>query len=158
MVAFNLTKATYSLLLMLAGLILTGNIVLIQMSLQQNEEKEAEIQLLNRRLLSVAEGVESDSVFLSVIEELPELSEQVFFEHLQLRNLRIFVYDLPTIFNVDQVTINELHPPKIWDPNCTANFYSAEYSLHGFLLKSEYLTLDPIEADFSTFFCAVAAF
>ena len=148
MVAFNLTKATYSLLLMLAGLILTGNIVLIQMSLQQNEEKEAQIQLLNRRLLSVAEDVESDSVFLSVIEQLPELSEQVFSETLQLRNLRIFVYELPSIFNVDQVTINALHPPKIWDPNCTANFYSAEYSLHKFLLRSEYRTLDPNEADF----------
>ena len=46
MVAINLTKATYFLLLMLAVLILTGNIVLIQMSLQQNEKKETEIQLL----------------------------------------------------------------------------------------------------------------
>ena len=53
MVAINLMKATYSHLLMLAGWILTGNIALIQMSLQQNKEREAKIQLLNTRLLSL---------------------------------------------------------------------------------------------------------
>ena len=148
MVVIKSTRATYSLFVLLVLLILVGNILIIQTSLQQNEEKEAEIQLLNRRLLSVAESVESDSLFLSVIEQLPELSEQVFFENLQLKNLKIYVYELPPIFNRDQVTRNALHPPKIWDPNCTANFYSAEYSLHQFLLKSDYRTLDPSEADF----------
>lgn len=142
------TRSTYSLFVLLALLILVGNIVLIQMSLQQNEEKEAEIRLLNRRLLSVAESIESDSLFLSMIEQLPEISEHVFFENLQLKNLKIYVYELPSIFNRDQVTRNTLHPPKIWDPNCTTNFYSAEYSLHQFLLKSEYRTLEPSEADF----------
>ena len=141
-------KATYSILLVLIGLILVGNILLIQTSLQEKEARDAEIQQLHRRLVSVAEGVESDSTFFSVIEQLPELSEQVFLESLQLKNLRIYVYDLPSIYNKDQVRRNALNPPKIWDPNCTANFYSAEYSLHQFLLKSEYRTLDPEEADF----------
>ena len=143
MAVINLTRTTFSLLL-LAVLIMTGSIVII---LQQNEEKEAEIQLLHRRLLSVAEGVNSDSDFFSMIEQFPELSEQVFFESLQLKNLRIFVYELPSIFNRDQITRNAIHPPNIWDPNCTANFYSAEYSMHQFLLRSEYRTLDPSEAD-----------
>ena len=127
---------------------LTGNITLLQMSLQQNEAKEQEIRVLHLRLLSAAEEVESDKELLSVIQELPEVSEHVFFESLKLKNLRIFVYDLPSIFNKDQVTKNRLSPPKIRDPNCTGNFYSAEYSLHQFLLNSWYRTLDPSEADF----------
>ena len=142
------SRAVYSLLVLLTGLILVGNVLLIQMSMQENEEREAEIKTLHRRLLSAAEGVESNPDFSAAIEQLPELSEQVFFESLQLKNLRIFVYELPSVFNEDQVTRNTLHPPKIWDPNCTANFYSAEISMHRFLLKSEYRTADPEEADF----------
>ena len=144
----RLTRTIIYVLLILIILLLTGNIVLIQLSLQQNEAKDSEIKGLNQRLLSVAKEVESDSEFFSVIEQLPEISEQVFLEALQLKNLRIFVYELPSIFNSDQVTQNVVSPPKIWDPNCTANFYSAEYSLHQFLLGSEHRTLDPDKADF----------
>jgi len=53
-----------------------------------------------------------------------------FTESLQLSNLKIYVYDLPSIFNYDQLKINALHPPKIWDPKCKENFYSAKCSLH----------------------------
>ena len=146
--AITLTRITISLLLVLTLLIVVGNVFIIQTSLQQNEEKEAQIQLLHRRLLSFAEGTESDPEFLTLIEHLPEISEQTFLESLQLKNLRIFVYDLPSVYNIDQVRINSLRPPKIWDPNCTTNFYSAEISLHRYLLRSEYRTLDPDEADF----------
>ena len=148
MVSTSTTRVVYSLLLVLAGLIVVGNILIIQTSLQQNEEKEEAIQQLHRRLLSVAEGAESDPDFLPVIEQLPEISEQTFYESLQLKTLRIFIYELPPAYNRDQVRRNAISPPKIWDPNCTANFYSAEYSMHQFLLKSEYRTLKPEEADF----------
>lgn len=63
-------------------------------------------------------------------------------------NLKIFVYDLPSLFNSDQLKLNKAHPPKIWDPNCTGNFYSAEYSFHRFLLESTVKTMDPWAADF----------
>ena len=145
---FCSTRKAFIALLLITLTALTGNVMLIQLSLQQNEAKDMEIKNLNRRLLSVAEEVESDQDFFSIMEQLPEISEHVLFESLQLKNLKIFVYDLPTAFNKDQVTRNFLHPPKIWDPNCTANFYSAEYSLHRFLMKSKYRTLTPSEADF----------
>ena len=148
MAMVNPTRLTISLLLLLTLLITVGNVLIIQTSLQQNQEKEDQIALLNRRLFSVAEGTESDPQFLSVIEKLPEISEQTFLESLQLKNLRIFVYDLPSVYNSDQVRRNTLSPPKIWDPNCTGNFYSAEYSMHQYLLRSDYRTLNPEEADF----------
>lgn len=101
-----------------------------------------------RLLLSSRDKVESDPTFAQVVDNIPEISEQRFIEALQLNNLKIYVYRLPTIFNKDQVRLNALKPPKIWDPNCTANFYSAEYSLHQFLFNSKLRTLNPKEADF----------
>lgn len=148
MVYITSTRVAYLLLLVLAGLLVVGNVLIIQTTLQQNEDREAVIDNLHQRLLSVAEGAESDPVFHSLIEKIPELSEQTFYETLQLKKLRIFVYNLPSIFNTDQIKRNSLNPPKIWDPNCTSNFYSAEYSLHQFLLKSQYRTLDPDQADY----------
>lgn len=65
-----------------------------------------------------------------------------------LNNLKIYVYDLPELFNKEQVAQNTRQPPPIWDPRCTDNFYSAEYSLHQFLLKSPIRTLDPWLADY----------
>ena len=135
-------------LLAFSLILITGNVVLIQFSLQQKEAKGTEIEHLYHRLHSMAKDTESDDNFMTVIGQLPEVSEQTFFESIQLKNLKIFVYNLPAAFNKDQVTRNALSPPKIWDPNCTANFYSAEYSLHQFLLKSKYRTLDPTEADY----------
>ena len=68
---------------------------------------------------------------------------------LKKRNdLRIYVYDIPELFNKKQLELNRKKPPKIRDPNCTKNFYSAEYSFHQFLLKSPVRTMDPWLADF----------
>ena len=114
-----------------------------------NLEGSEGVSTKRRLLLSAGKGVfESDPSLARVVDYLPEISEQRFAESLQLNNLKIFVYKLPTIFNKDQVKLNALKPPKIWDPNCTANFYSAEYSLHHFLLNSKQRTQDPREADF----------
>ena len=63
-------------------------------------------------------------------------------------SVRVYVYELPSLYNEEQLLINRRHPPRIWDPNCTTNFYSAEYSFHQFLLQSGCRTLDPKEADF----------
>ena len=65
-----------------------------------------------------------------------------------LNNLKIYVYDLPELFNKEQIALNKKKPPPIWDPSCTENFYSAEYSLHQFLLKSPIRTQDPWVADY----------
>ena len=117
-----------------------------------NGHQSKELSQRPRRRLLLNDGttlvVESDEHFAQIVDHLPDISEQVFAESLQLISLKIYVYTLPTIFNKDQVRINALRPPKIWDPNCTANFYSAEYSIHQFLLNSKYRTLDPNEADF----------
>ena len=91
---------------------------------------------------------ESDPWLAEVVQSIPEISEPYLHQSLLLKNLKIYVYKLPTIFNEDQVKLNAHKPPKIWDPNCTANFYSAEYSLHQYLLKSPYRTHNPWEADF----------
>ena len=66
----------------------------------------------------------------------------------RLNYLKIYVYDLPEIFNKGQLAANKAKPPPIYDPNCTANFYSAEYSLHQFLLNSPHRTMDPWVADY----------
>lgn len=66
----------------------------------------------------------------------------------RLNHLKIYVYDLPEIFNRGQLAANLAKPPPIYDPNCTGNFYSAEYSFHQFLLNSQYRTMDPWLADY----------
>ena len=62
--------------------------------------------------------------------------------------VKVYVYNLPEIYNEEQLVINTNSPPKIWDPNCSKNFYSLETSFHSFLLKSPYHTTDPWKADF----------
>ena len=104
-----------------------------------------------KRSLLLAADIDVDEVepsLAEVVESIPEISELSQFKALQLKNLKIYVYKLPTVFNTDQVKLNARKPPKIWDPNCTANFYSVEYSLHQFLLTSQFRTLDPWKADF----------
>ncbi len=76
------------------------------------------------------------------------ISEASFLDALQLGSLKIYVYELPSVFNDVQVRINTARPPKTWDPNCTANFYSAKVSLRNFLVRSKYRTLIPSDADF----------
>lgn len=70
------------------------------------------------------------------------------FTEEMLNHLKIYVYELPKLFNKEQLDINRRHPPPIRDPNCTGNFYSAEYSLHQFLLNSPFRTMDPWLADY----------
>lgn len=62
--------------------------------------------------------------------------------------LRVFVYDLPEVYNVEQVRESHTNPPLTRDPICDTSFYSAEVSLHRFFLQSEVRTLQPDEADF----------
>ncbi len=76
-----------------------------------------------------------------------QLSEKNFTQE-ELYNLKIYVYSLPEIYNKEQLDRNWKKPPPIRDPNCTRNFYSAEYSFHQFLLKSPIRTVDPWEADY----------
>ena len=80
-------------------------------------------------------------------ENLEVLNEKDFIKG-RLNNLKIYVYELPDIFNKEQLVLNRYKPPRIRDPNCTSNFYSAEYSFHNFLLKSSVRTMDPWLADF----------
>lgn len=63
-------------------------------------------------------------------------------------DVKIYVYTLPEVFNIKQLKINARSPPRIWDPNCSTNFYSLEVSFHNFLLLSPYHTKDPWKADF----------
>ena len=65
-----------------------------------------------------------------------------------LHHLKVYVYQVPELFNTEQLLLNKKNPPPIRDPNCSSNFYSAEVSLHQFLLKSPCRTLDPWQADF----------
>lgn len=62
--------------------------------------------------------------------------------------LRVYVYDLPGSYNAALVRESHERPPPIRDPLCDASFYSAEVSLHRFLLSSAVRTRDPEEADF----------
>jgi len=109
------------------------NLAIFQLSLQQAESADATHDENGRRKLlatTTGEVHESDPVFVEAIQQIPEVSEATLTESLQLSNLKIYVYDLPSIFTYDQLKINALHPPKIWDPKCKENFYSAKCSLH----------------------------
>ncbi|GAB0495629.1 hypothetical protein MMPV_006931 [Pyropia vietnamensis] len=62
--------------------------------------------------------------------------------------LRVYIYDLPGSYNAALVRESHERPPPIRDPLCDASFYSAEVSVHRFLLQSAVRTTDPEEADF----------
>lgn len=116
--------------------------------LQLSPDSVHQLKLKRPLLAANIDATETDQSLAEIVQSIPEISEHSLFQSLQLKNLKIYVYKLPTIFNEDQIRLNAHKPPKIRDPNCTANFYSAEYSLHRFLLSSHYRTLDPWEADF----------
>lgn len=61
--------------------------------------------------------------------------------------LRIYVYNLPEEFNEALVQLSHRNPPKIRDPLCDESFYSAEVSMHRFLLRSAVRTRNPEEAN-----------
>ena len=130
------------------------NVVCFQMGLTRVEftrttnKVQGEFNMDREREGIKVQTSESDPAMIKVVDSLSEISEDHFSQSLQLKNLKIFVYNLPSIYNTEQVKLNAQNPPKIWDPNCTTNFYSAEHSLHHFLLKNRYRTLDPWEADF----------
>ena len=85
-----------------------------QLSLDSDQVK------LKRSLLAAGvDEIETDPTFAQVVHSVPEISEQALFESMKLKNLKIYVYKLPAIFNEDQVKLNARRPPKIWDPNCT---------------------------------------
>ncbi|CAL8999668.1 unnamed protein product [Prunus brigantina] len=57
---------------------------------------------------------------------------------LPINDLKIFVYDLPAKYNTDWLK-NE---------RCSTHLFASEVAIHRALLTSEYLTVDPYEADF----------
>ena len=145
-VSLRLRRAVPCLAVLLSLSAVSINVVLFHQSLQLSD-REGGFEL-GRSFLDSGLLLESDPEFLAVVEQVPGVSEQTFSEAMQLVNLKIYIYDLPPIYNEGQLRINALHPPKIWDPNCTTNFYSAEVSLHRFLTQSSHRTLEPMEADF----------
>ena len=57
---------------------------------------------------------------------------------------KIHVYKLPQKFRNGVIAYNKKNPPKIRDPDCTKNFYSAEVSIANYLDKH---SVSPEEAD-----------
>ncbi|KAL1323577.1 hypothetical protein HN51_033871 [Arachis hypogaea] len=55
-----------------------------------------------------------------------------------LKNLRIFVYDLPSKFNTDWLT----------NQRCSTHLFASEVAIHRALLTSHVRTFDPYDADF----------
>ena len=146
------TRRAAYIAILICFLTITVNLLLFhdQLSRQQTLKDGNvynKVVTFGRSLLDTP-NIDLDSDLLKVLNQIPEISEEMFFQTMELGNLKIYIYELPPIYNEIQLQINAAHPPKIWDPNCTANFYSAEISLHRFLLKSTYRTLDPWEADF----------
>ncbi|GAB0494649.1 hypothetical protein MMPV_005945 [Pyropia vietnamensis] len=90
----------------------------------------------------LASPVESDGG--DPVAELARWSDSTYVRS----RLRVYVYDLPEEFNEALVRRSHEVPPRIRDPLCDASFYSAEVSLHRFLLTSPVRTLDPDDADF----------
>ncbi|KAG6570816.1 putative glucuronoxylan glucuronosyltransferase IRX7, partial [Cucurbita argyrosperma subsp. sororia] len=56
----------------------------------------------------------------------------------QLKEMRVFVYDLPPKYNVEWLS-NE---------RCSNHLFASEVAIHRALLNSDYRTFDPLEADF----------
>lgn len=63
------------------------------------------------------------------------------------RRLKVFYYDLPGKFNSDLVDESHRNPPKIRDPYCDENFYSAENTVANFFKNSAIRTLNASKAD-----------
>ncbi len=128
------------------------NLALFQSQLSDTQDATGDMYTkvvkIGRRLVSTPDTTETDPNFLEVVKDVHEIAESSFLEALQLDNLKMYVYELPSIFNQAQVRVNAAYPPKIRDPNCTTNFYSAEVSLHKFLAQSPYRTLIPSDADY----------
>ena len=104
------------------------------------------ILLLKITLSSIHRGYfygDLDTSLKIAIAGLPE----VFSPHPNVNQLKIYIYNLPSIYNREQLRLNTVRPPKIWDPNCTSNFYSAEVALHSYLINSTHQTIDPSQAD-----------
>ena len=123
------------------------NITLFQLGLQSTQEREGLSNSQSHHDQPTTLGTPDPMFVAAVVNDLPEISERTLLETFQLENFKIYVYELPSAFNSAQLKINAANPPRIRDPNCTANFYSAEYSLHQFLLRSTFRTLDPWKAD-----------
>lgn len=55
-----------------------------------------------------------------------------------LKNLKVFVYDLPSNYNTDW----------LMNKRCSTHLFASEVAIHRALLTSEFRTFDPYEADF----------
>lgn len=64
------------------------------------------------------------------------------------QHLKVYYYDLPTEFNSDLVEDSHRNPPKIRDPFCDENFYSAENTIANFFKNGPVRTYNASEADF----------
>ena len=83
-----------------------------------------------------------NNIDLKGIEKhIPEISSANLGRISDVKSLRIFVYPLPSKFNIDLLKMDV-------GGLCTSGAYSTDYMLHMWLLSSEYITTDPKEADY----------
>ncbi|KAJ7981057.1 Exostosin-like [Quillaja saponaria] len=68
----------------------------------------------------------------------PTALQQVQINQALLKNLKIFIYDLPPKYNTDWLT----------NQRCSNHLFASEVAIHRALLTSDVRTFDPYEADF----------
>ncbi|KAL8197883.1 hypothetical protein R6Q57_030119 [Mikania cordata] len=69
------------------------------------------------------------------------LSESIFHEpkdNHDLNDLKVYVYELPAKYNVDWLS----------NPRCSNHLFASEVAIHRALMRSDFRTFDPTEADF----------
>lgn len=64
------------------------------------------------------------------------------------KRLKVYYYDLPAGYNKGLVDESHRNPPKIRDPFCDENFYSAENTIAEFFKNGPIRTYDASEADY----------
>lgn len=103
-------------------------------------------KILNHRTnaLPLSLHLQSETETLTIVEDLERWKDRTFAQS----HLRIYVYDIPSRFNQDLIDRSVSRPGPIADARCDRNFYSSEYHIHQYFLKSPARTLKPEEADF----------
>lgn len=122
-----------------------GNIIIEQQERINQLERELTMQkqLLKSKGLANMTSLGMGRVAAPVADETVAEGKAT----VRRKGLKIYVYSMPSRFNHEQLKINDEDPPAIWDFDCTANSYSAEYDIHQRLIDSEFRTDDPEEAD-----------
>ena len=95
--------------------------------------------LLDKSTLNPLHNVDKD------FHRITELSEKTLTSIIKLSSLKIFIYDLPSRFNIDLVRDNKFSLHKFENDGSTCN---TQITLHRFLLTSGYRISNPARADF----------